>query len=110
MTEGIKDQIDIIVDQRQLEAITKFDVPKTPFQRILESEFIPAETKKWLQRIKDSLDPFELQQQMVEKIKAIIKKVNHGAVWTSQTNVDSWKVIHIVKSMIVKNIHIKTIS
>ncbi len=46
MTEGIKDQIDIIVDQRQLEAITKFDVPKTPFQRILESEFIPAETKK----------------------------------------------------------------
>jgi hypothetical protein len=60
--------------------IKKFDVPKTPFQRIMESEFITAETKQQLQRIKDSLDPFELQQQMVRKIKAIIKKANNGAI------------------------------
>jgi len=58
----------------------KFDTPKTPWQRIMASEFIPSETKQRLQRIKDSLDPFELQQQMVKKITAIVKKANQGTV------------------------------
>jgi len=60
--------------------IKKFDVPKTPFQRIMESEFIPAETKQQLQRIIENIDPFELQKQMARKIKAIIKKATQGVV------------------------------
>jgi len=39
----------------------KFDLPKTPFQRIIESEFITEETKQRLQRVKNNLNPFELQ-------------------------------------------------
>ena len=58
--------------------IKSFDIPKTPVQRLMESDFIPSETKQRLQRIKDNLDPFELQQQMVKKITAIVKKANQG--------------------------------
>jgi len=60
--------------------IKSFDVPKTPVQRMMESPFIPSETKQRLQRIKDSLDPFELQQQLVKKITAVVKKANQGTV------------------------------
>lgn len=60
--------------------IKKFDVPKTPFQRIMESEFIPAETKQRLQRIIDNIDPFELEQRMAHNIKAIIKKATNRTI------------------------------
>ena len=60
--------------------IKKFDIPKTPFQRIMESDFIPAETKQRLQRIMENTDPFELEKQMARKIKAIVKKASNGAV------------------------------
>jgi hypothetical protein len=58
--------------------VKKFDPPKTPYQRIMESQFITEETKQQLKRIKDNLDPFELQNQMAGKIKAIIKKATNG--------------------------------
>jgi hypothetical protein len=59
--------------------IKKFDIPKTPFQRIMESEFIPVETKHGLQRVIKNMDPFVLQQQMARKITAIIKQATHEA-------------------------------
>jgi hypothetical protein len=56
--------------------IKKYDKPKTPFQRLLESEYIPIETKKKLQAQFKNLNPFELQKQMSLKIKAILNIVN----------------------------------
>jgi hypothetical protein len=56
--------------------IKKYDKPKTPFQRLLESEYISVKTKKTLQTQFANLNPFELQKQMSLKIKTILNIVN----------------------------------
>jgi hypothetical protein len=56
--------------------IKKYDNPKTPFQRVLESEYIPVKTKKRLQAQFVGFNPFELQKQMSIKIKTILNIVN----------------------------------
>lgn len=56
--------------------IKKYDKPKTPFQRILESLYIPEKTKIHLQKCFNELNPFELQKTMTLKIKSIISEVN----------------------------------
>jgi hypothetical protein len=71
--------------------IKKYDKPKTPFQRILESEYIPSKTKKRLQEQFLTLNPFKLKNQMMLKIGAIINIVN-------QTNESEKEDIKITKS------------
>ncbi len=56
--------------------IKKYDKPKTPFQRILESQYIPEKTKIRLQKFFNELNPFELQKTMTWKIKLIISEAN----------------------------------
>jgi hypothetical protein len=51
------------------------DDPKTPVQRLLESEHISKQTKVFLSQKFKQLDPFQLQEQMAVKIKHIIKNV-----------------------------------
>jgi len=51
------------------------DDPKTPVQRLLESEHISKQTKVFLSQKFKKLDPFQLQEQMAVKIKHIIKNV-----------------------------------
>jgi len=53
----------------------KHDDPKTPVQRLLESEHISQQTKVFLSQKFKQLDPFQLQEQMAAKIKHIIKNV-----------------------------------
>jgi len=56
--------------------VKKHDKPKTPYQRLMESEYIDPNTKNRLTKIFHSLDPFQLQKQMMIKIKNIIRIVN----------------------------------
>jgi len=56
--------------------IKKYDKPKTPLQRLLESEHIDQQVKINLKNQFDQLNPFQLQKQMKRKIDAIIKLVN----------------------------------
>jgi hypothetical protein len=56
--------------------VKKYDTPKTPFQRLLESDYIPLKTKKNLQKQFLTLNPFQLQKQMSLKIKTILNIVN----------------------------------
>ena len=56
--------------------IKKHDKPKTPYQRIIESEYIDDETKMTLSEYVKKLNPFQLQKQMFEKIKTIIQIAN----------------------------------
>jgi len=51
--------------------IKKYDQPKTPFQRLLDSPDINPQTKQQLQVLFDSSDPFHLQEQIKIKIKHI---------------------------------------
>jgi len=55
--------------------IKKHDQPKTPFQRVLESNDISKKTKVELRNKHKLLNPFILQKSIAEKIKAVLRKV-----------------------------------
>ena len=48
------------------------DIPKTPFQRIMESKQVSNQVKQNLKKQYKSLNPFQLQKIMSHKIKNII--------------------------------------
>jgi hypothetical protein len=54
----------------------KYDQPKTPVQRLLESEDIPEKTKRMLRTQWKTLNPFKLQKQISRKIKILLKYVD----------------------------------
>ena len=56
--------------------IRKYDTPKTPFQRTLESEHVSQIVKIRLKSMFKNLDPFKLQKLMSTKIKNILNIVN----------------------------------
>ena len=69
--------VKLISKNRVGSKITKtYDDPKTPVQRLLESEHISNQTKVFLSQKFQQLDPFQLQEQMACKIKRIIKNVS----------------------------------
>lgn len=57
--------------------IKRYDKPKTPFQRILESDsdYVSNSKKRELQKLFESLNPFELRNAMEKKIAKICKLV-----------------------------------
>ena len=60
--------------------IKKHDIPKTPFQRLLESPTIPEQTKENLKKEFKKFNPFQLQKQMSDKIKNILNIVNNNSI------------------------------
>jgi hypothetical protein len=53
--------------------IKTFDQPKTPYQRLVESPNITSTNKKQLIKLFNSLDPYQLEKTMKNKIKNILK-------------------------------------
>ena len=53
----------------------KYDKPKTPYQRILESPQINEETKNKLRQVHAQLNPFALKKAIEEKLRIIFKYV-----------------------------------
>jgi len=51
----------------------KYDTPKTPYRRLMESEHIPEQTKKKLTELYQSLNPAELKRKIDEKIHRLFK-------------------------------------
>ena len=51
--------------------IKKYDQPKTPYQRLLESKDIPDEKKQKLTQIYNTLNPFKLKKAIEQKQKII---------------------------------------
>ena len=51
--------------------IKRYDKPKTPYQRILESPDIPKETKDKLTAQFNTLNPFDLRNALEEKLKRL---------------------------------------
>jgi len=56
-----------------------YDLPKTPYQRLLESSFIPPQSKEKLQTFYKNLNPFSLRQSIESKLKIIFKFSKHLA-------------------------------
>jgi hypothetical protein len=53
----------------------KYDHPKTPYQRVLESDQVNQETKEQLESLHQSLNPFILKQNIEKKLRVIFKHV-----------------------------------
>lgn len=53
--------------------IKRYDTPKTPYQRIMESPDIQAEVKKKLTDLFETLNPFLLRKAMEKRLKEIFK-------------------------------------
>lgn len=51
--------------------VKRYDKPKTPYQRILESPYVSAESKRQLKEQYKSLNPFELRKVLEEKLRKI---------------------------------------
>ena len=51
----------------------KYDVPKTPYHRLIESEHIPQETKEKLTQLYQSLNPAELKRKIDMKIHGVFR-------------------------------------
>lgn len=60
--------------------IKRYDKPKTPFQRLLEADsyYVPNAKKRELQRLYESLNPFDLRNAMEKKIGKIFKLASAG--------------------------------
>lgn len=52
-----------------------YDVPKTPYERVLESEFVDDTTKAKLRATHQSLNPFTLKDEIERKLSIIFKSV-----------------------------------
>jgi hypothetical protein len=47
------------------------DKPKTPFERLCDTIYIDEEKKLELTRLRNKLNPFELQRRIKEKLKLV---------------------------------------
>ena len=66
--------VKLISKQRQGSKIKKkYDKRKTPFQRLFESKYVDDEKKLELLRFFNKLNPFELQQNIKNKIAQVSK-------------------------------------
>jgi hypothetical protein len=63
----------LIEKRRDGATITKLhDSPKTPFDRLCESDTLSKAKNRHLRRLRDSLNPFDLHAQIKLKIRQII--------------------------------------
>lgn len=53
--------------------VKRYDKPKTPYQRVLESPEVSPETKRQLKEQYKTLNPFDLRKALEEKLKKIFK-------------------------------------
>ena len=56
--------------------IKRYDKPKTPFQRLIESKALSQPTTEKLKDLYDSLNPFELHQSLGQKLRNLEKQLN----------------------------------
>ena len=58
--------------------IKRYDPPKTPYQRVIESPHIPQETKNAMTKYLETLNPFLLRKAIEEKLKRIFSLSSSG--------------------------------
>jgi len=53
----------------------KYDSPRTPYDRVMASEYVSDEEKERLQTVHTALNPFILKRNIEKKLRVIFKKV-----------------------------------
>lgn len=56
--------------------VRKYDIPKTPFMRVLESDYVSEKNKKLLKQKLEDINPFELKKRIEDKLRAIFKNIS----------------------------------
>ncbi len=62
-----------LIEKKQTAAktIKRYDKPKTPYQRVLESKHVPKTVKRSLKEQFENLNPFHLRKAIDAKLKKI---------------------------------------
>lgn len=62
-----------LIEKKRIDSkiIKRYDTPKTPYQRLMESDYVKPETKFKLKQQFESLNPFELRANIENKLKKI---------------------------------------
>ena len=55
--------------------VRKYDIPKTPFMRVLESDHVNEKNKELLKQKIQELNPFELKKSIEKKLRRIFKNI-----------------------------------
>lgn len=56
-----------------------YDMPKTPYQRVMESKDIPATVKEKLTKQYETLNPFHLKREIDRKIRKLFESITNSA-------------------------------
>ena len=72
-----------LIDKKRIASkiVKKYDSPKTPYQRILESTHVPDAIKRSLKEQFTALNPFKLRAAMekkLEKIFCLLRRIHHS--------------------------------
>lgn len=64
-----------LIEKKRIDSkiVKRYDTPKTPYQRLMESEHVKPETKAKLKQQFESLNPFELRSMIENKLKKIFR-------------------------------------
>ena len=64
-----------LVEKKLVEgkAIKRYDQPKTPYQRVLESPYVSASIKRSLKEQFETLNPFRLRKAIEDQLNTIFK-------------------------------------
>lgn len=66
--------------------IKKYDAPKTPYQRVMESEHVSDYQKKQLKKIFEQTNPFTLRRCIETRLRKLSKHIKHEAVNLAPTS------------------------
>ena len=80
----------------------KYDVPRTPYHRLLESGQISEEAKEELQGIYLSLNPAELKRQQIDAKLEKLYSFYEEKRKTQQVDPDKKLVPHIVRNYMIQ--------
>ncbi|MCF7887078.1 MAG: transposase, partial [Candidatus Omnitrophica bacterium] len=61
--------------------VKRYDKPKTPYRRVLESKHVPASAKRNLKEQMKGLNPFQLRRAMEKKLKKIFTANRKNALY-----------------------------
>ena len=67
-----------LIEKQRIQSKTKkvHDKPKTPYQRLMDSDCISTEKKQELTEIYKTLNPFKLKKSLEKKLNRIFQKID----------------------------------
>ena len=58
------------------QTVKRYDKPKTPYERVLESKYVDPKVKRSLKEQFETLNPFQLRKAIESKLKRIFDYLN----------------------------------